>query len=435
MKLSHHWRVALSAWGSRLLVALAQLMAVRILLSSLSTESYSVWAVMISLTGWFLLADLGIAQVTQNRLARMLATGAAVHGAVRQSVRTVALIGIALGVLCTLSAPWTGDLLLGRLLADPAARRWCVSAGAWMLIAASWSAVAAKIWYALGHGVRANLLPMLAFLCSLAAVYFLPPMFAPELRLKVALAAWLAPAALVGALSLALIWLQAHGGAGEEPARMTVLRQSLPFWSYAAMGIVTLNVDYAILARSADPTELVAYNLVTKVFAFLFFFYASTLAVFSPRFSRAHATGRLDQAFGMLRRHMLISSAAFLAVATGMWFALPAIFVHVFKVSHIQIPASLFFAVVALNFVRVWADGYATFLVAIDQVRTLSRFLPAQAVLSVGFQVILAHRYGALGIILGLILSYLLTVSWGFPVMTRALLLRPAPETDIRTPS
>lgn len=435
MRLSHHWRIALSAWGSRLLVALAQLAAVRILLSSLTTESYSVWAVMVSLTGWFLLADLGVAQVSQNRLARMLATGEPVDGAVRQSVRTVLLIGLLIGCLGTLTAPWTGDLLLGRLLPDAQVRRWCVSAAAWLLVGASWSTVAAKIWYALGRGVRANVLPMLAFVASLAAVYVLPGIAAPDMRLKVALAAWMAPPAFIGALSLGLIYWQARGGAGKEPSRKAVLLQALPFWSYAAMGIVTLNVDYAILARTADPRELVAYNLVTKVFAFLFFFYTSTLAVFSPKFSQAHATGRLDEAFAMLRRHMLLSSALFVVVASTMWFALPAIFVHVFNVRHIAIPASLFLAVATLNFVRIWADGYATFLVAIDQVKTLSRFLPAQAVLSVGFQVILAHRFGALGIILGLLFSYLLTVSWGFPVMTRALLSPLAPETELRTPS
>lgn len=432
MRLSHHWRTALSAWGGRLVVALSQLLAVRILLGRLSADNYSVWAVLVSLTGWFLLADLGIGQVSQNRLARMLATGEAVHGAIRQSVKTVLLIGIALGCLCTLIAPWSSDLLLGRLLPDADARRWSVIVAAWMLIAASWSTVASKLWYALGQGVRANLLPMLAYLCSLAGVYFLPDMFAPDVRLKVAIVSWLAPTALVGALSLAMIYLQASRGPGAAPPRAAMLRMALSFWSYAALGIVTLNVDYVILARNVDAHELVAYNLVTKVFAFLFFFYTSTLAVFSPRFSEAHATGKLHDAFAMLRRHMLLSAALFAAVACAMWFTLPAIFAHVFNARHVAIPAPLFFAVVALNFVRIWADGYATFLVAIEQVKTLTRFLPAQAILSVGFQLILAQHFGAVGIVSGLLLSYLLTVSWGFPVMTRALLSRRAPQADIR---
>lgn len=432
MRLSHHSRTAISAWGGRLVIALSQLVAVRILLSRLSADNYSVWAVLISLTGWFLLADFGVGQVSQNRLARMLALGEPIHGAVRQSVKTVVLSGIVLGLLCTLTAPWTGDLLLGRLLADADARQSCVTAAAWMLIAASWSTVASKLWYALGRGVRANLLPMLGFVCSLGAVYLLPDMFPPGQRLKIAIVAWLAPTAFVGALSLAMIYLQARSGPGTEPSRAAMLRSALPFWSYAALGIVTLNVDYMILARNVGSHELVVYNLVTKVFAFLFFFYTSTLAVFSPRFSQAYAVNRLQDAFMMLRRHMLVSTGAFMIVAAAMWFTLPAVLAHVFNVKLVEIPASLFSAVVALNFVRIWADGYATFLVAIEQVKTLTRFLPAQAILSVGFQLILAQHFGAVGIVLGLLLSYLLTVSWGFPIMTRMLLAPRALKADIR---
>src|SRR5438477_7640846 len=61
----HLW-VAISAWISRAVVAVVSLAAIRILLQSLGTDQYSVFAILSGLTGWFFLADLGTGFAAQN---------------------------------------------------------------------------------------------------------------------------------------------------------------------------------------------------------------------------------------------------------------------------------------------------------------------------------------------------------------------------------
>src|SRR4029434_2233618 len=70
----HVW-VAISAWISRALVAIVSLAAIRILLQTLGTEQYSVFAILSGLTAWFLLFDLGGGFAAQNYISERRAKG------------------------------------------------------------------------------------------------------------------------------------------------------------------------------------------------------------------------------------------------------------------------------------------------------------------------------------------------------------------------
>jgi O-antigen/teichoic acid export membrane protein len=418
-----HLRVALSAWLARTVTAGAQLLAVRLLLRQLGTDSYSAWAVLVSLTAWFLLSDLGLGQALQNLVARRLASGDGAQREVRAAVGALVGCGVVLALLLILGSPWIGNALLASSVGDPSSRRSCVVLSGVLLIAGSWSTFAAKVWYAQGHGIRANVLPTLAALSALLAVAWLPARFPDSARLQVALAAWLLPTAVVGALSVGWIFASARPRT-HTPPQEPIFRRALAFCSYAVLGIATLNVDYVILARAVEPSEVVGYNLASKLFGFLFFFYTATLAAYSPTVSAAHADGRLDQVYSTLKRHMTVCTAVFIVVLLGLWQALPTILTTGFRASDVAVAPTLFAAMSLLYLVRIWADGYAMFLGAIDQFSLLGRFLPLQAVVSIGLQALFAHRFGALGVVLGLLASYLLTVSWGFPLMTRSLVGR-----------
>src|SRR5260221_7286665 len=64
----HVW-VAASAWISRAVVAVVSLLAIRILLQSLGTEHYSIFAILSGLAGWFFLFDLGSGFAAQNYIS------------------------------------------------------------------------------------------------------------------------------------------------------------------------------------------------------------------------------------------------------------------------------------------------------------------------------------------------------------------------------
>ena len=421
--LSSNQRVVLSAWLSRLLTVGAQLLAVRSLLGVLGVESFAAWTLLTSLTGWFLLVDFGLAQATQNKVSQLIARGQPEGEAVRSAVRGVMLAGLILLVLLLACSNWLGPWLLQRMVEAKAAMLSFALAVS-LLVPSAWSAVATKIWYAQGKGLRANLVPAIAAILALVSATTAPSyVSAPSVRLLVALTCWLLPTALAGALSL--LWIYHHAPKDAENWQwMPEWRPALAFWTYAALGIVTLNVDYIILSNTVQAASLVGYSLLAKIFGFMFFFYSATLAMYSPRVTAANANGTLPLIFCAVSQHMRISALALLLFSVVLWWMLPAIFQNIFDADQFRPGLQLYMAFTALYLVRVWADGYAMLLSAMDELQILGRWLPIQAVLSVGLQWWWASHHGSQGIVAGLLVSYLLTVSWAFPSATRHLIGR-----------
>lgn len=70
--------------------------------------------------------------------------------------------------------------------------------------------------------------------------------------------------------------------------------------------------------------------------------------------------------------------------------------------------------------VRVWTDTYAMFLMSIGKLKPLWISVPFQAVLSGSLQWVGAVNYGLVGLLCGLIASFLITVSWWLPFSFRS---------------
>lgn len=419
--LSSYQRIVLIAWLSRLVTVAAQLLAVRALLGVLGVNAFAAWTLLTSLTGWFLLADFGLAQATQNKVSRLIAQGRPAGEAVRAAVRGVIVAGLLVLGLLLASSIWLGPWLLQHLLGPQTPAALVFTVAVLLLVPSAWSAVAAKIWYAQGQGLRANVVPAVAALLALACATWLPGEVSDPLpRLLVALACWLLPPALAGTISL--LWIYGRAEAAPGPRRwMPEWRPALAFWVYATLGIVTLNVDYMILGQTVPPAALVGYSLLAKIFGFLFFFYSATLAIYSPRVSAAKATGSLQQLYGIVRRHMRISAVSLVLFCTLLWWVLPWVFQHIFGTQELEPSLPLYLGFSTIYLVRIWADGNAMLLSAMDEVHVLGRLLPLQAAISVCLQWWWAMSFGALGIIAGLLASYLLTVSWALPVAIQRL--------------
>ncbi|WP_162788057.1 hypothetical protein [Chromobacterium haemolyticum] len=80
-----------------------------------------------------------------------------------------------------------------------------------------------------------------------------------------------------------------------------------------------------------------------------------------------------------------------------------------------MIPLSLSIAFWGYLLIRIWTDTYAMALQGYGMVSEINKYIPFQAVISVASQFFLGARYGATGIVYGIILSFILTVGWIVP--------------------
>jgi hypothetical protein len=66
--------------------------------------------------------------------------------------------------------------------------------------------------------------------------------------------------------------------------------------------------------------------------------------------------------------------------------------------------------------IRVWCDTFALAHMSAGRVGTMHAYVAGQTALSVAGQIWLGDRYGAVGILAGISLSFLLTAAWILPV-------------------
>ena len=64
---------------------------------------------------------------------------------------------------------------------------------------------------------------------------------------------------------------------------------------------------------------------------------------------------------------------------------------------------------------RIFSDTFATALLCIGKTKEMNALIPIQCLLSVAFQMNLGEKYGAEGVVLGLILSYFCSSMWYLP--------------------
>lgn len=421
VKISEKQKIVLSAWISRILIVASQLLAVRVLLSVLGIDAFAVWTLLTSLTAWFLIADLGLGQVTQNNISLLRAQGKPVGNVVRSAIRGVFFVGLLIGFVLISFSGWLAPLLLNNFL-DKSVAVASFSVAIAFLVPSAWSTVAAKVWYAQGYGVRANVLPAISTLFSLICVIVIPPYIADlSTRLVASIFLWLMPTALTGIFSLLWIYIKAPKDSVENKF-MPEWRPALAFWSYAVLGIITLNVDYLILGNVVSSENLVEYSILSKLFGFILFFYTATMAMYSPHVTAAKAKGSLKDIYKIISLHIRFSLIAFAVVFFIMWWMLPYALENIFKADQIKPNIYLYISFSVLYMIRVWVDAYAMFLGALGEVRILGRFLPFQAISSVSFQWLLANQLGVYGIVLGILISYLLTVCWALPLAAKKII-------------
>jgi O-antigen/teichoic acid export membrane protein len=102
----------------------------------------------------------------------------------------------------------------------------------------------------------------------------------------------------------------------------------------------------------------------------------------------------------------------------------------------LTIPLSLigFFAVYWL--IRVWCDTFAMLVQSADGAHILCLIVPVQAILNLAISTWAAQRYGLYGLLIGMTLSFLLTVAWFNPLtLLRMVRRRQAEMAAGHTPS
>jgi O-antigen/teichoic acid export membrane protein len=416
----HTW-VAASAWGSRLVTAVTMLLSIPLLIRYLGAEEYSLFVVAMSLQGWWLLADLGIAISLQNFISERRSQKHGYADLMVNSAAVMVLVALGFGGLLFL---FYKELALAILPVVPSMAEHgpalVLVTGLFFLVLTIGN-VAYRVLYAEHRGYLANILPALGSVAGLLGLMLLEHQEV-ENHLLAATIAWNGPSAFLACIafvSLTAKALKSPVGKINLDIVTQLLRRGRQFLIFAVMSALTLQIDYIVIGKIMSAHEVLLYNVSTKMLGFVSFLYLAIIQSLWPVCTEAFARKEWDRADSLFQRAML-AGIAIVLFGSGVLWCFKSHFVELLAPHQgldITFPYWALLTMYAL--IRVWSDGYAMLLQSMSQMKVFMYYLPIQAIISAAGQLTFGLMWGLNGILLGLIASFLLTSVWLLPLEYR----------------
>lgn len=410
-----------SAWISRIVIALVQLASVRILISELGLDQYAVFALLTGLTGWYVLSDFGVGISVQNYISESRAKG----GSDAEYMAIAGILAIFFLLLTSgfvyVISPYAGPFFLRQFgfMSDQEKTKLFFSVGL-LLVAGGVGGVAYKIWYAEQKGYWSNIVPALASVIGFAGIVLIKDYITAN-RLYLSLVVFILPTAILPLIALAY---QVTGSVKKasklnRSSFIHVLRRAMHFWGFAVMAAGVLQIDYVVMSQFLKAYDIAVYNISTKIFGFAFYFYGAVLGALWPVFAEELAN-RKWQAVRLDMQKYLAWGLGFMALSTVMLLWLMPVAVHLLApTKQLVVPFMFTLLLGSYYMVRIWTDTFAMVLQSMSDLKPFWIYVPVQMILSIVLQWMLTPIWGIYGIVLGLLGSFLFTVSWALPWAVR----------------
>lgn len=412
-----------AGWTARAVVIACAFINTRLLLDLVGVNGYAAFAIVMSLAPWLALLNLGLPNSAQNLIAERRARGLGIQRLRETSVDTAFAAGLLYLPLALIAAALVWRLLLPDHggLSFPN-----VALLLWALVAQGLTAVFHQVLHAMHRSTWPVVAP--AVQAALTAALLLAGRDAspdPAQREWHATLATALPILAVFLISALIVRARPRLRPNSRALRR-LLHTARGFLLFGVTGTLALSCDYIVMSRLLQSAQVAEYNLASKAFSTILTLHSVLLAAswtpLSDRFFRGDLAG--------MRRQLarLLGMGAILVALTGLPLALCMdTVVRLLTDGKIDaLPLSLTLAWLVYVAMRVWSDSFATALLSCNQVGIINRYVVWQSLMSVMAQWLLATRYGATGIVLGILASFLLTAAWILPLRFFSI-TRPAP--------
>lgn len=385
-------------------------MNTRLLIDLIGVDGFAALSIVLSLTPWFALLNLGLPNTTQNLIAMKRAEGrdsrrlrqAAVDAAYAAPlVYLLPALGLSV-VVQKLLLPGHGNMSYASVALLVAG---LVMLGLTAVFHQVLHAMHRSTWPSIAPAVQAGLTTLiLTVVVTQGAVDEIWGTASVTLPI---LAVFLLSGRLVGArLRVAVDWR----------ALRRMLHASRGFVVFGIAGALALSCDYIVMSRLLESSHVAQYSLASKLFGTILTLHSVLLATawtpLSDRFFRGDFAGMRKLLLRLLCLGMVIVAVIGLPLSMFMGGIVSLLSGHQVE----TLPLALTASWLAFVVVRVWSDTFATALLSCHQLATMNRYVIWQSLISLLAQWVLGSWLGTPGIILGVLGSFLLTAAWILPL-------------------
>lgn len=402
-------RAVLIGWLARLLAIVLSLVNTRLLVDLVGIAGLAAHAIVASLFVWLALLSFGLPSGMQNLVSEWRARGLSLDD-LRDTVSSLAAVVFLVTIpISIIVAVLTRNFLL---VAYPFVSIWAVVAACLFLSLSAVGSIFGQMLHAERRSVWPNVFPAMVAVAVCGLLLMLKALDRPDFNLLLSLY-FLPSAAIIGfalyQLRLPQRWLL------DRSCIAALWGRSRAYLLASFLGTVTLNLDYLILSRLLSDSDLAAYNLASRFFLVLLSVHAVLLAsAWTPMGEMFYG-----REFDKLRRFIwkLLGVGLVLGVVGGgaVVVMMPALMGFLAGNQAPDVPLMLVALWWTFMLIRIWSDTFFAILQSFGRADLLNRYIPIQAIISALSQVWLGYLYGAEGVLLGIILSFLMTSVWYLP--------------------
>ena len=416
VKMNRCFLVTASAWGARGIAIIGNFLNLCLLLNFLGTDSYAIAAVILSMKGWFTLADFGVGVSLQNYVSESIASNQDIKDLLRTACQSCFVILAVLVLLVFLFSNFCSSFFHLDQISSEYNIFLLVSLS---FIFLSLGSVVYKVFYALQKGYWAHIFQLCADLLGAIGVFLVTKNYTGENKLFFALLPLTAiPACTAFTVFLVtflkscpirdLFFLFSKGWIKQ------IFYRGVPFWIFSLMNASILFIDYLVAAKTLCSQEIVRYNILEKGFNAVFYGYSSFLMAMHPKCTELFTKGQVDLMKSVIHKTYIIGCFVFPPIIFCGLYGFSYFSPYFFKETITFELSTLCLASVYM-ILRIVCDTYSIALQSISKLRCFFYLMPAQIIINLAIQYYGAQTIGLNGIYLGLISSIILTVAWALP--------------------
>ena len=396
-------------WVARAAVLLLAFVNTRLLIDCAGAEGLAAYSIIISLTPWLALMNLGLPITIQNAISRLRGSNQDYIVMRDQAFGTMIIVALALAPASMLVG-WLvyKYLMVNYTFTTPGA----VIGVCFLIYITSVCQLLTHVMYAEYEAFWPNIYPAFVPIWTTVVLIISRGNFVDDFNLLfvlIGLANLLMPIHAAWHLK---IFKKAKFNLNVAIQQIVASKDQFLF---AAMAAITLSIDYLVMSRTLGALDIVNYNLVSRLFLTLLVIHGVLIATNWTSVSDLIHASRKQEARRKVEN--LLKQGLLLGVGVGF-----LIYVSIDPVVKIltggkveEVPLELGLAFWFYVLLRIWTDTYAMALQGYGLVSEINKFIPIQAFISAVGQYFLGVNFGATGVVVALIFSFVLTASWIIP--------------------
>ncbi|EAZ9156745.1 MATE family efflux transporter [Salmonella enterica] len=416
LKIPSHLIVAGSSWLSKIIIAGVQLASISYLISILGEEKYAIFSLLTGLLVWCSAVDFGIGTGLQNYISECRSKNKSYDAYIKSALHLsfiaiiffIALFYIFSGVI---SAKYLSSF--HEVLQDKTRMLFFTSCLVFSSIGIG--AIAYKILFAELVGWKANLLNALSYMIGMLGLLYIYYR-GISVDIKLSLIVLYLPVGMISLCYIVYRYIKLYHVKTTKSHYIAILRRSSGFFLFTLLSIVVLQTDYMVISQRLTPADIVQYTVTMKIFGLVFFIYTAILQALWPICAELRVKQQWKKLNKMIGVNILLGSLYVVGCTIFIYLFKEQIFSVIAKDINYQV-SILSFMLIGIYFcIRVWCDTYAMLLQSMNYLKILWILVPLQAIIGGIAQWYFSSTLGISGVLLGLIISFALTVFWGLPL-------------------